>query len=172
MGVVEDLRADLEALLRAARFDFPEKAAAVSEAAEGVADEIERLNPESALAGDPQVLRDALRFCGDIHEGLRKLVEGLDYCSTGLIQMVDNYRQTDVEAAAAYSQISTRYTQGSPPAAAVVPTDMGNPETPGSYSYPDLIPSTRQPDDPDATLAEHDRELGARPEPGLPELPL
>lgn len=167
MDIVEDLSADLEALLRAARFDFPEKAAAVSEVAGLLATEIGRLNPESARAGDPKVLRDALRFCGDVHDGLRQLVEGLNYCSTGLIQMVENYRNSDAEASEAFSRINATYTQGPPPAAAAVPADIGNPQRSGSSS----VPRTRRPEDPEDTLEEHDDELGSQPEPDFPEVP-
>jgi hypothetical protein len=174
MGIVEDLSADLEALLRAGRVEFPEKAAGTGEVAGLLATETWRLNQQSALAGDPEVLRDALRFCGDIHEGLRKLVESLNYCSEGLIQMVNNYRGTDEEAGAAFNLISRELTEGPPPEPASVPPNIGDPERPGSASgsYPPYwIESTPQPDDPDDTLAEHDDELEAQPETEFPEVP-
>jgi hypothetical protein len=171
MGIIEDLAADLEALLRAGRLEFPAKAEDASDAAGLLEAEIRSLNTQSALAGDPQVLRDALRICGDAHDGLRILVESLNYCSQGLIEMVDGYRQTDLEGAAAFELISPELTEGPPPAEADVPRNMGDPESPGDYSYPSLLPSTPQPEDPEDMLDEHDDELGSQPQPEQPEMP-
>jgi hypothetical protein len=167
MGVIEDLAADLEALLQAGRVEFPEKAGDASEVAGLLTTETEGLNLESARAGDPQVLRDSLRICGDVHQGLRILVESLNYCSQGLIEMVDGYRQTDLEGAAAFELIDEALTEGPPPAEAPVPPDLGDPETPGT----DARSSTPQPEEPDDMLDEHDDELESPPAVEFPEVP-
>lgn len=167
MGTIEDLKADLEALLVAGRIEFPEKAEQVSEVAGLLATETDDLNLESSRAGDPQVLRDVLRICGDVHQGLRILVESLNYCSQGLIEIVDGYRQTDLEGAAAFELIDDALTGGPPPAEAPVPPDLGDPETPGT----DTRPQTPQPEDPDDMLDEHDDELESPPAVEFPEVP-
>jgi hypothetical protein len=165
MGVIENLAADLEALLVAGRVEFPQKAEQASEVAGLLATETQGLNLESARAGDPQVLRDALRICGDVHQGLRILVESLNYCSQGLIEMVDGYRQTDLEGAAAFEHVDTALTEGPLPPEAAVPADLGDPETPGT----DTRSSTPQPDDPEDMLDEHDDELELPPPVEFPE---
>lgn len=168
VGIIEDLAADLEALLYAARNEFPPRAAQASEAAGEVATAIGTLNEESALAGDPQVLRDALRLCGDAYDGLVVLVQSLNYCSQGLIDVVETYRLSDAEAGEAFNRINTSITEGPAPAQAEVPADIGEPESTGSSAYPVLIPSTRQPRDPDEVLEEINGEI---PSVELPQVP-
>lgn len=172
MGVAEELSADMAALLRAGQVEFPARAAAAAEAAGLLATETDHLNAQSALAGDPQVLADALRLCGDAHDGLRVLVERLNYCSQGLIEMVRGYAGSDAEAAIALNLIGSDLAMGSAPAPVTVPLAVIDPEAPDSYGPGNVVAQTPQPQNPQTMLAEHDEELAAQAEPELPEVPL
>ena len=163
-GEVQDLGVDLEALLFAARVEFPDKAAQTSEVASLLSMQTQRLNVESALAGEPKILTDALQFCGDVYLGLRTLVDALNYCSTGLIAMVDTYRGSDEEAAAAFNLVDATLTQGDP-ALATVPPDIGNPAETGDMG---VVVATEEARDPEEVLDELNSEIER---PDFPEVP-
>lgn len=166
MPTTEEIRLRLEALYRAGRDEFPDKAADVSRAAADLRDATETLNGRSAQVGDPATLTRALKICFDSQTGLARVVRTLNECAVGLVYIADTFAATDERAAEASRGIHAALRGGDPPQAATVPT-MGDPTPAGDG---DEYTSTPDPVHPDDDREERDEDPDSQV-PDVPEMP-
>lgn len=166
MTTVHEIQLRLEALYRAGRVEFPDKAGDISAAANRLAAATDRLNGLSAQVGDCAALVHALSVCYDVHTALGRAVTTLNDSAVGLVHIADDFAETDAQAQQAFGQINRALRDGPRPWQAEVPS-MPDPTPPGDG---DEYTSPPTPVDPDTDLGERDdRAQDAEPE--QPEIP-
>ncbi|PVG84269.1 hypothetical protein DDE18_01145 [Nocardioides gansuensis] len=146
MTTVAEIQARLEALYRAGRLEFPDKASDVKAAADRLEAATDRLNGLSAQVGDAAVLVDALQVCYDVHLALSRTVQTLNDCAAGLIHIADDFARTDDQAQQAFDQINRALRDGPPPPQVGVPV-IPDPTPEGDGDEYTSVPEPEAPED-------------------------
>ena len=140
------LETDLERMYRAGKEYIPKSAERLRKTSTTFHDLLEVFDKQSALAGDPTVLRNMLRVGGDTYDVLRRGVGNLYHCAEAVVKTADDFRETDAQARDDFARMDSRL-QGPAdrPREKPAPPSIGDPEKPGSAG----TPSTPDPQDPD-----------------------
>jgi hypothetical protein len=135
---------DLERMYRAGKDYIP-----------NAADLLGIFDTQSALAGDPSVLRNMLMVGGDTYDVLRGGVDNLYHCAEAVVRTADDFRATDQRAADDYAHMDRKVRDLPAPVEKPAPPSLGNPEDPGSAG----TPSTPDPQDPDDEREDRDHPV-------------
>lgn len=125
--VSDVMSADLEALLRAGRQHFPDKAEALSTAAADLADVTATLNTESAKASDPTSMVDLLGVNDVLHQALRRCVLTMNDCATALVEVAKDFGDRDDQTRAEMAKLRSQLpglTSGGPAPQAPEPPQL------------------------------------------------
>ncbi|MBM9458692.1 hypothetical protein JK386_02140 [Nocardioides sp. zg-536] len=151
----------------AARQGIPDQAEDLALIAGRLQSIVNTLDIQTAKAGDPPALRDALDVAARIHDGIRRGVMTLNHAAVALELTGDDYVQTDDQARSDFNGWNGALKDLDVTRTAV-PGDIGSPEAPGAvvggnrgsespYYYPHYIPpSDYDPTAPDEDKAERD----------------
>lgn len=165
-------------MYQAARQGIPGQADDLALIAGRLASIVDALDVQTAKAGDPQALRDALTVATLIYDGIRCGVDTLNHAAVALELTSDDYVEQDTQAAGDF-----RSWHGALKNIEVtrirVPGAIGSPESPGAVvagtigpglSYPtDVTPSDYDPTTPGEDDADRDEtESDDSAELGLP----
>lgn len=139
---------DIERMYRAGRLDMP----AAAERLRGVVDHLRghigSFDVQSALAGDPQIMRTMLQVAADVHGVLVKSVDTTYDAALAVIATADDFVATDEQARADYATMDDRVREAPAPVPPPSPQGTGDPEDPGA-------PGTET--TPEPTTPERDR---------------
>ncbi len=150
----------------AARQGIPDQADDLARIAGRLTSIVSALDVQTAKAGDPQALRDALTIAAHVHDGIRRGVATLNHAAQALELTGDDYVQQDSQAADEF-----KHWHGALKDVEVAPTrvpgDVGSPESPGAVSgttigpglyYPTYVyPSDYDPTAPSQDEADRDQ---------------
>lgn len=154
------LQTDIERLYTAGKELMPDAADRLSNLAGDVTGQLEVLNKQAALAGDPAILRTMLGVGSDVHDILRQGVISLNNAATAMIKTADDYRRTDQAARDDFNRLENDLRTEPQPRAAGVPPSLEKLEGAGAGTGDDSTPSTPDPDAPseDAEQREQNEE--------------
>ena len=139
------LETDLERMYRAGKDYIPKSAERLRSTGTRFHDLLEVFDKQSALAGDPTVLRNMLMVGGDTYDVLRRGVGNLYNCAEAVVKTADDFRETDAKARDDFAHMDARVRDMPTPTEQPAPPSIGDPEDPGSSD----TPSTPDPQDPD-----------------------
>lgn len=125
------MQTPIELMYRAGRDAIPTRAAQVSVCTEYVRDAISTFDVQSALAGEPAIMRDALTVCGELHEALRRVTSSLSNCANVVIATADDFRRTDEQAERDFRRMDPTIKKDAPTPAVVLP-QIDDPGRPGA----------------------------------------
>lgn len=115
----------------AARQGIPDQAEDLALIAGRLASIVNTLDVQSAKAGDPPALRDALTIAGQVHDGIRRGITTLNHAAVALELTGDDYVATDTQARDEFSKWNGAL-KGLDVSRTPVPGDIGSPEAPGA----------------------------------------
>ena len=142
------LQTDIERLYTAGKELMPDAADRLSKLAGGVSGQLETLNKQAALAGDPAILGTMLGVGNDVYDILRQGVISLNNAAAAMIKTADDYRRTDQAARDDFNRLKKNLQTEPQPRAAEVPPWLAKLEGDGAGTGEESTPSTP---DPDAT---------------------
>lgn len=163
----------------AARQGIPDQAEDLALIAGRLQSIVTTLDIETAKAGDPPALGDALTIAGLIHDGIRRGIATLNHAAFALEATGDDYVAHDAQARDEFNHWSSAL-KNVDPTRTTVPTDVGNPEAPGAvlvdptgHSYPHVIYSSDyDPEAPSEDKADRDETASEdKSDLGLPHDP-
>lgn len=154
------LQTDIERLYTAGKELMPDAADRLSKLAGDVSGQLEVLNQQAALAGDPAILRTMLGVGNDVYDILRQGVISLNHAATAMIKTADDYRRTDQAARDDFNRLENNLQTEPQPRASGVPPWLAKLEGPGTGTGDESTPSTPHPDAPgvDADQREENEE--------------
>lgn len=154
------LQTDIERLYTAGKELIPDAADRLSDLAGDVTGQLEVLNKQAALAGDPAILRTMLGVGNDVYDILRQGVISLNNAATAMIKTADDYRRTDQAARDDFNRLEKDLQTEPQPPSADVPPWIAKLEGDGAGTGDDSTPSTPDPDAPgeDAEQREQNEE--------------
>ncbi|CAN5380285.1 hypothetical protein BH09ACT12_BH09ACT12_31920 [soil metagenome] len=127
----EEIYVPITKIYTAARRGIPDQAGDLALIAGRLASIVNTLDVQTAKAGDPQALRDALAIAGRVHDGIRRGIATLNHAAEALEVTGDDYVEQDTQAAddfkhwhSALKNVEVTHTR--------VPGDIGSPESPGA----------------------------------------
>lgn len=127
---------DIERLYRAGKHDIPNAADHLSGITGKLYTHLQSFNEQSALAGDPAIMRAMLRVGDDLYDVLWGGVGSLNNCAGAVIKTADEYRRTDEDAREDFRAMDRDLRDDPLPTDADIPPPLGDAENPG-YSEPD-----------------------------------
>jgi hypothetical protein len=142
----------MERMYRAGKDYIPKSAERLRSTSKKFHDLLVTFDKQSALAGDPTVLRNMLMVGGDTYDVLRGGVENLYHCAEAVVKTADDFRETDAGARDDFARMDRRVRDLPTPTEKPAPPSLGDPEDPGSGD----TPSTPDPQNPDDER--HDRD--------------
>ena len=146
------METDLERMYRAGKDYIPKSAERLRKTSTDFHDLLQVLDTQSALAGDPTILRNMLMVGGDTYDVLRRGVGNLYHCAEAVVRTADDFRETDAKARDDFARMDGRVRELPTPTEKPAPPSIGDPEDPGSSN----TPSTPDPQDPDDEREDRD----------------
>ncbi|MEV5000172.1 hypothetical protein [Nocardioides sp. LML1-1-1.1] len=151
----------------AARQGIPDQAEDLSLIAGRLTSIVTTLDIQTAKAGDPPALRDALDIAGRIHDGIRRGITTLNHAAFALEATGDDYVEHDTQARDEFNKWGGALKNVDPTRTAP-PADIGSPEAPGAvlidptgHSYPHVIYSSDyDPEAPSEDKSDRDETAG------------
>lgn len=163
----------------AARQGIPDQAEDLSLISGRLTSIVTTLDIETAKAGDPPALSDALTIAGRVHDGIRRAIATLNHAAFALEATGDDYVLHDAQARDEFNQWTSAL-KNVEPTRTTVPGDIGNPEASGAVlvdptgrSYPHVIYSSDyDPEAPSEDKADRDGQASEdSADLGLPDDP-
>lgn len=102
------------------------------------------LDVQTAKAGDPPALRDALTIAAQIHDGIRRGITTLNHAAVALELTGDDYVATDTQARDEFNQWGGAL-KNLDVTRTAVPDDIGSPEAPGAVVDSTIGPGLHYP---------------------------
>ncbi len=146
------METDLERMYRAGKDYIPKSAERLRSTSTKFHELLQVFDTQSALAGDPTVLRNMLMVGGDTYDVLRGGVDNLYNCAEAVVKTADDFRETDAQARDDFARMDARVKELPTPTEKPAPPSIGDPEKPGSAE----TPSTPDPQDPDDERKDRD----------------
>lgn len=149
----------------AARQGIPDQAEDLALIAGRLQSIVNSLDVQTAKAGDPPALRDALVVAAQVHDGIRRGVATLNHAAVALELTGDDYVANDEQARDEFNRWSGAL-KNLDVSRTTVPGDIGSPESPGAVVggtigpglyYPNyVVPSDYDPTTPAEDKADRD----------------
>jgi hypothetical protein len=156
--VAETIETHLGILYRAGKIDVPAEAAKLGPPASSMYDCVDALNVQSALMGDPPILRDLLAVGGEMYDVLGRAVTSLNNCASALVRTADYFASTDDQAARDYAALDGQL-KNEVPATYYPPPQLPHPEAPGATTHVSN-------EDKNGRPIETETQVDSTPEPG------
>lgn len=161
----------IERMYRAGKIAIPGVAGKVSGTAQSLQLAAQKVNVQTALAGDPRGMRDLLEQCEDLHGFLRGLTESLNDCAEAVVGAGEEFARTDQQAARDLESLDDDLRDGDVPTAVEVAeiddmsapgaTEVSAPDNSPTKTYETHIDSTPAPEHV-PTVEENQRDRDAR----------